>query len=241
MINFEVFSLFPDMFETIFKDGIISRAINKQLVNINLHDWRDKSTDNYKTVDDYQYGGGPGMVIKPEPLFESVESVITNKNIPIILLSPQGKKFDHNKAIELSDHGQIALICGRYGGFDERIRKYLATEELSIGDYVMSGGELGAMVVIDTVSRLIPGVLGNEDSYKLDSFYSDLIQYPQYTRPFSYRGWDVPEILLSGNHKEINDWRKKQSKIRTAKKRPDMIDLSKLSSDELKLLEQDDE
>ncbi len=241
MINFEVFSLFPDMFETIFKDGIISRAINKQLVNINLHDWRDKSTDNYKTVDDYQYGGGPGMVIKPEPLFESVESVITNKNIPIILLSPQGKKFDHNKAIELSDHGQIALICGRYGGFDERIRKYLATEELSIGDYVMSGGELGAMVVIDTVSRLIPGVLGNEDSYKLDSFYSDLIQYPQYTRPFSYRGWDVPEILLSGNHKQINDWRKKQSKIRTAKNRPDMIDLSKLSSDELKLLEQDDE
>ena len=241
MINFEVFSLFPDMFETIFKDGIISRAINKQLVNINLHDWRDKSTDNYKTVDDYQYGGGPGMVIKPEPLFESVESVITNKNIPIILLSPQGKKFDHNKAIELSDHGQIALICGRYGGFDERIRKYLATEELSIGDYVMSGGELGAMVVIDTVSRLIPGVLGNEDSYKLDSFYSDLIQYPQYTRPFSFRGWNVPEILLSGNHKEINDWRRKQSKIRTAKKRPDMIDLSKLSFDELKLLEQNEE
>ena len=241
MINFEVFSLFPDMFETIFKDGIISRAINNQLVNINLYDWRDKSTDNYKTVDDYQYGGGPGMVIKPEPLFESVESVITNKNVPIILLSPQGEKFDHNKAIELSHYDQIALICGRYGGFDERIRKYLATEELSIGDYVMSGGELGAMVVIDAVSRLIPGVLGNEDSYKLDSFYSDLIQYPQYTRPFSFRGWNVPEILLYGNHKEINDWRRKQSKIRTAKKRPDMIDLSKLSSDELKLLEQNEE
>tara|TARA_B100000945_G_scaffold321332_1_gene335269 strand:+ start:3581 stop:4306 length:726 start_codon:yes stop_codon:yes gene_type:complete len=241
MINFEIFSLFPDMFETIFKDGIISRAINNQLVNINLYDWRDKSTDNYKTVDDYQYGGGPGMVIKPEPLFESVESVITNKNVPIILLSPQGGKFDHNKAIELSHYDQIALICGRYGGFDERIRKYLATEELSIGDYVMSGGELGAMVVIDAVSRLIPGVLGNEDSYKLDSFYSDLIQYPQYTRPFSFRGWDVPEILLSGNHKKINDWRREQSKIRTAKKRPDMIDLSKLSSDELKLLEQNEE
>ena len=241
MITFEVFSLFPDMFETIFKDGIISRAINNQLVNINLYDWRDKSTDNYKTVDDYQYGGGPGMVIKPEPLFESVESVITNKNIPIILLSPQGKKFDHNKAIELSDHGQIALICGRYGGFDERSRKYLATEELSIGDYVMSGGELGAMVVIDTVSRLIPGVLGNEESYKLDSFYNDLIQYPQYTRPFSFRGWDVPQILLSGNHKEINDWRRKQSIIRTSKRRPDIIDVSELTSDELKLLEHNDE
>ena len=128
MINFEVFSLFPDMFETIFKDGIISRAINNQLVNINLYDWRDKSTDNYKTVDDYQYGGGPGMVIKPEPLFESVESVITNKNVPIILLSPQGEKFDHNKAIDLSHYDLIALICGRYGGFDERIRKYFATE-----------------------------------------------------------------------------------------------------------------
>tara|TARA_Y100001936_G_C15901547_1_gene573543 strand:+ start:102 stop:827 length:726 start_codon:yes stop_codon:yes gene_type:complete len=241
MINFEVFSLFPDMFETIFKDGIISRALNNQLVKINLHDWRDKSTDNYKTVDDYQYGGGPGMVLKPEPLFDSVESVITRKNVPVILLSPQGKKFDQKKARELSNCDQIALICGRYGGFDERIRKHLATEELSIGDYVMSGGELAAMVVIDTVSRLLPGVLGNEDSYKLDSFYSDLIQYPQYTRPFSYRGWDVPEILLSGNHKEINDWRRKQSIIRTAKKRPEMIDLSDLSFDELRLLEQNDE
>ena len=241
MINFEVFSLFPDMFETIFKDGIISRALNNQLVKINLHYWRDKSTDNYKTVDDYQYGGGPGMVLKPEPLFDSVESVITRKNVPVILLSPQGKKFDQKKARELSNCDQIALICGRYGGFDERIRKHLATEELSIGDYVMSGGELAAMVVIDTVSRLLPGVLGNEDSYKLDSFYSDLIQYPQYTRPFSYRGWDVPEILLSGNHKEINDWRRKQSIIRTAKKRPEMIDPSDLSFDELRLLEQNDE
>ena len=241
MIIFEVFSLFPDMFETIFKDGIISRALNNQLVKINLHDWRDKSTDNYKTVDDYQYGGGPGMVLKPEPLFDSVESVITRKNVPVILLSPQGKKFDQKKARELSNCDQIALICGRYGGFDERIRKHLATEELSIGDYVMSGGELAAMVVIDTVSRLLPGVLGNEDSYKLDSFYSDLIQYPQYTRPFSYRGWDVPEILLSGNHKEINDWRRKQSIIRTAKKRPEMIDPSDLSFDELRLLEQNDE
>ena len=196
MINFEVFSLFPDMFDTIFKDGIISSALDNQLVKINIHDWREKSTDNYKTVDDYQYGGGPGMVIKPEPLFESVESVISNDNVPIILLSPQGDKFDQKKAIELSNHKKIALICGRYGGFDERIRKFLATEELSIGDYVMSGGELGAMVVIDTVSRLIPGVLGNEESYKLDSFYNDLIQYPQYTRPFSFRGWDVPQILL---------------------------------------------
>ena len=241
MINFEVFSLFPDMFDTIFNDGIISRALDNQLVKINIHDWREKSTDKYKTVDDYQYGGGPGMVIKPEPLFESVESVISNDNVPIILLSPQGDKFDQKKAIELSNHKKIALICGRYGGFDERIRKFLVTEELSIGDYVMSGGELGAMVVIDTVSRLIPGVLGNEESYKLDSFYNDLIQYPQYTRPFSFRGWDVPQILLSGNHKEINDWRRKQSIIRTLRKRPDIIDVSELTSDELKLLEHNDE
>lgn len=241
MINFEVFSLFPNMFQTIFKDGILSRAIENQLVNINLHDWRDKANDNYKTVDDYQYGGGPGMIIKPEPLFDSVESIITTKNIPIILLSPQGDKFDQKKALELSNYSQIGLICGRYGGFDERVREHLATDELSIGDYVMSGGELAAMVVIDTVSRLLPGVLGNEDSYRLDSFYSDLIQYPQYTRPFSYRGWDVPSVLLSGNHKEINDWRRKQSIIRTLQKRPDMIDLSVLSSDELKLLEQSDE
>ena len=241
MINFEVFSLFPDMFDTIFNDGIISRALDNQLVKINIHDWREKSTDKYKTVDDYQYGGGPGMVIKPEPLFESVESVISNDNVPIILLSPQVDKFDQKKAIELSNHKKIALICGRYGGFDERIRKFLATEELSIGDYVMSGGELGAMVVIDTVSRLIPGVLGNEESYKLDSFYNDLIQYPQYTRPFSFRGWDVPQILLSGNHKEINDWRRKQSIIKTLRKRPDIIDVSELTSDELKLLEHNDE
>tara|TARA_Y100000814_G_scaffold196987_1_gene144853 strand:- start:11 stop:736 length:726 start_codon:yes stop_codon:yes gene_type:complete len=241
MINFEVFSLFPDMFDTIFNDGIISRALDNQLVKINIHDWREKSTDKYKTVDDYQYGGGPGMVIKPEPLFESVESVISNDNVPIILLSPQGDKFDQKKAIELSNHKKIALICGRYGGFDERIRKFLVTEELSIGDYVMSGGELGAMVVIDTVSRLIPGVLGNEESYKLDSFYNDLIQYPQYTRPFSFRGWDVPQILLSGNHKEINDWRRKQSIIKTLRKRPDIIDVSELTSDELKLLEHNDE
>ena len=224
MINFEVFSLFPDMFETIFKDGIISRAINKQLVNINLHDWRDKSTDNYKTVDDYQYGGGPGMVIKPEPLFESVESVITNKNIPIILLSPQGKKFDHNKAIELSDHGQIALICGRYGGFDERIRKYLATEELSIGDYILAGGELAAQVLVESIVRLLQGTLGHSESSEMESFNNDLLEYPQYTKPREWKGIEVPDVLLSGNHKEISEWRLKKSIFKTKNVRPDLYE-----------------
>jgi tRNA (guanine37-N1)-methyltransferase len=238
MVKFEVFTLFPDMFEASFKDGVISRAVQDEIISINLHNWRRYSTDNYKTVDDYQYGGGPGMILKPEPLFKSVESIITNKNVPIILLSPQGKKFDQKKAIQLSNYSQIALICGRYGGFDERIREHLSTEELSIGDYVISGGELGAMIVIDAVSRLLPGVLGNEDSFRLDSFYTDLLQYPQYTRPASFREWDVPPILLSGNHKEINDWRKKQSILRTIKKRPEMINISELSTEENKLLEQ---
>ena len=215
------------MFESPFSSGLISKASVKGLLKINCHDIRKYSTDRHKSVDDYPFGGGPGMVLKPEPIFSAVEDLQSSNEIGnnsrIIVMSPQGRMFDKNIARELTRYDELVLICGRYEGIDDRVIQNLADEELSIGNYILNGGELAAMVVIDSVSRLLPGVVGSEQSILEDSLAEDLLKYPQYTRPRSFRGFEVPEVLLSGNHKIIEKWRKDKSIEKTNNKRPDLI------------------
>ena len=217
------------MFESPFSTGIFKRAIERKLVSVNIHNIRDYTHDKHHTVDDYPYGGGAGMVLKPEPIFEAVESIKPESGeVPIILLTPQGRLFSQQIALELSKHGRLILICGRYEGVDERVRSYLVNDEISIGDYVLSGGELAAMVVIEAVVRLLPGVLGSEVSPLDDSHVAGLLEYPQYTRPAVYRGWSVPEVLLSGNHAQISKWRHEQAILRTLERRPELLDKANL-------------
>ena len=215
------------MFESPFSSGLISKASVKGLLKINCHDIRKYSTDRHKSVDDYPFGGGPGMVLKPEPIFSAVEDLQSSNEIGnnsrIIVMSPQGRMFDKNIARELTCYDELVLICGRYEGIDDRVIQNLADEELSIGNYILNGGELAAMVVIDAVSRLLPGVVGSEQSILEDSLSENLLKYPQYTRPRSFRGFEVPEVLLSGNHKIIEKWRKDKSIEKTNNKRPDLI------------------
>jgi len=227
-VNIDILTLFPQMFPGPFCDSILKRAIDHRLVSINIHNIRDYSHDKHQTVDDYAYGGGAGMVLKPEPVFEAVESIKSNikpeiGELPVILLTPQGRLFSQQIAQELLEYRHLILICGRYEGVDERVRQHLVTDEISIGDYVLSGGELAAMVVVDAVVRLLPGVLGSESSLAEESHVDGLLEYPQYTRPAIYRGWTVPEILLSGNHAEIAKWRREQSIRRTRERRPDLL------------------
>jgi len=226
-LDFHVLTIFPDMFESPFSSGLISKAADNRLLKINCHDIRKYSTDSHKTVDDYPFGGGPGMVMKPEPIFLAVEDLqASNKigdNSRIIVMSPQGRMFDKNIAKELTRYDELVLICGRYEGIDDRVVQNLADEELSIGNYILNGGELPAMVVIDAVSRLLPGVVGSEQSILEDSLSENLLKYPQYTRPRSFKGLDVPDVLLSGNHKIIEEWRKEKSIEKTNAKRPDLI------------------
>jgi len=226
-LNFHVLTIFPQMFDSPFSSGLISKAVAKGLVKIICHDIREYTTDPHKTVDDYPFGGGAGMLMKPEPIFSAVEDLhstnMIGKNSRIIVMSPQGRMFDNNIAKELTKYDELVLICGRYEGIDERVIQNLADEELSIGNYILNGGELASMVIIDSVSRLIRGVIGSEESILQDSFSDDLLKYPQYTRPRSFRGFDVPEVLLSGNHKIIEQWRKSKSIERTNQKRPDLI------------------
>ncbi len=224
-----VLTLFPEIFQTFISASILKRAIDKGLVQINLINFRDYSHDKHHTVDDSPYGGGAGMVLKPEPIFEAVEAIKQGLNteeaarLPVILLTPQGRTFNQAVAQELSTHSAMVLICGHYEGFDERIREHLVTDEISIGDYVLTGGEIPAMAVIDAVTRLAPGVLGCEESPLDESHAAGLLEYPQYTRPPEFRGWGVPEILLSGNHALIARWRREQSVKRTMERRPDML------------------
>jgi len=220
-----------------FSLGIFKRAIDQKLVSVSLHNIRDYTHDKHHTVDDYPYGGGAGMVLKPEPIFEAVESIKRGPATPIILLSPQGRLFCQQIAQELSRHSHLILICGHYEGVDERVREHLATDEISIGDYVLSGGESAAMVVIDAVVRLLPGVLGSAASLLDDSYVSGLLEYPQYTRPAVYRGWPVPEVLLSGNHAQIAKWRREQAILRTLKRRPELLEKAELIPEERKLME----
>ena len=224
-MRIDILTLFPEMFASPFDYSILKRAREKGIVEIVLSNIRDFAIDNYNRVDDKPYGGGPGMVMMPQPLFDCVEHIQRQAAGPgrIILLTPQGKKLDQQKAVQLSKEERLLLIAGRYEGFDERIRTGLDAEQISIGDYVLSGGELAAMVLVDAVVRLLPGVLGDEDSAGDDSFSNGLLEYPQYTRPEEFRGMKVPEVLLSGDHAKIAQWRKEQSIERTKRHRPDLL------------------
>jgi len=244
-MRIDVLTIFPQMFDVPFSFGIFKRAIDQNLVSINVHNIRDYTHDKHHTVDDYPHGGGPGMVLKPEPVFEAVAAVKAQlpdesgtAQLPIILLTPQGRLFNQQIAMELSKYRHLIMICGRYEGIDERVVEHLVTDEISIGDYVLTGGELPALVVIDTVIRLLPGVLGSEDSAQEDSHANGLLEYPQYTRPAVFRDWPVPEILLSGNHAQIARWRREQVLRRTVERRPDLIDTTKLGQEEKQLVEQ---
>ena len=230
------------MFKGPFDNSILKRATDHGLVNINIHNIREYTYDRHHTTDDYAYGGGAGMVMKPEPIFEAVEKVRslsrdeTGGKESTILLSPQGRLFNQTIAIELSKHSRLLLICGHYEGVDERIREHLVDDEISVGDYILTGGELAASVVVDAVVRLLPGVLGSGESLLYESHSEGLLEYPQYTRPETYRGWVVPEILLSGNHGEVAKWRRRQSILRTANRRPDLLKKAELTQEEKQLL-----
>jgi tRNA (guanine37-N1)-methyltransferase len=239
-MRIDVLTLFPEMFEGVFGASIIGKAREKGIVELNAVNFRDYANNKHNTVDDYPYGGGSGMVLKPEPLFAAVEDLVRpdEPRPRVILMCPQGEPFTQRKAEELAKEPRLVFICGHYEGYDERIREHLATDELSIGDYVLTGGELPAMVVIDAVVRLLPGVLGNETSALADSFQSGLLEYPQYTRPASFRGWDVPEVLLSGHHGRIAAWRREQSLLRTLRRRPDLLERAELTPEERRFIEE---
>ena len=239
-MNFHVFTLFPAMFQGPLSESIIKRAREKGLINVHLHDIRDYAEDKHRIVDDYAYGGGPGMVMKPEPVFKAVETQLakigdaqpTPSPIPVILLSPKGRLLSQKVAQDLSLHSDIVLICGHYEGVDQRIVDHLATDEISIGDYVLTGGELPAMVLVDCLARLAPSVLGSEESTTNESHTDGLLQYPQYTRPPDFRGWTVPEVLHSGHHARIESWRREQSLLETQRRRPDLFERAKNTSDQ---------
>lgn len=261
-MRIDIFTIFPGMFDGPFSESIIKRAVDTNKVDINIHNIREYSTDRHKTVDDYSYGGGPGMVMKPEPIFRAVESVAheyvppspdildeepgetvaletdANARPHIILLTPQGCIFHQRRAEELSDCPWLMLICGHYEGVDERVREHLINEEISIGDYVLTGGELPAMVLVDAVVRLIPGVV-EAGSIIEESHTLGLLEYPQYTRPADFRGYKVPDILLSGNHGEVDRWRRRQALLRTAHRRPDLLARANLSEADRKFLQEE--
>lgn len=239
MMRIDVLSLFPEMFEGVFHSSILKRAQEQGAVSLNVTDFREFSGNKHKKVDDYPYGGGAGMVLKPEPLFAAVESVTENSSKPrVVLMCPQGERFTQKKAEELAQEEHIVFICGHYEGYDERIREHLVTDEISLGDFVLTGGEIASMAIIDSVVRLLPEVLGNEQSAVEDSFSTGLLEHPQYTRPASFRGMDVPGVLLSGNHAEIEKWRQQQAFERTAKRRPELLEDAPLSPLQQQLYEQ---
>ena len=222
-MKIDVLTLFPGMFAGPLDESIVKRARDNGHLQLAIHNLRDYTHDRHKTVDDNPFGGGPGMLLKPEPIFEAVEA-LANEQTKVILLGPAGRKFDQAIARELAQLEHVLLICGSYEGFDERIREHLADDELSIGDYVLTNGALPAMVIVDTVTRLLPGVLGDDESSREESFSAGLLEYPHYTRPADFRGMKVPEILLSGNHAEIAKWRLEQAKVRTRERRPDLLE-----------------
>jgi tRNA (guanine37-N1)-methyltransferase len=232
-MRFDIFTLFPEMFAGVFDTSILKRARDARLVEIFLHDIRAFTTDKHHVTDDYAYAGGGGMVLKPEPIFAAVETVLgAPPRVPVILLTPQGRVFNQTIARELAQHSHIALICGHYEGVDERVREHLATDEISIGDYVLTGGEIPAMVIVDAVARLIPGVLGHPTAATNDSHASGLLEGPQYTRPAEFRGWKVPEILLSGHHAQVEKWRRREALRRTFERRPDLLARANLTDED---------
>jgi len=237
-MRFDVFTLLPETFAPYLQASILQKAAERGLVEFHLHNIRDYTHDKHHTTDDMPYGGGGGMVMKPEPVFEAVESVLgAPPTCPVILMTPQGRVFNQKIAQELTGHAQIALLCGRYEGIDERIREHLVTDEISIGDYVLTGGELPALILIDAIARLLPGVLGDPTGAEDDSHAMGLLEYPHFTRPPEFRGWKVPEVLLSGDHGKIAKWRREQALRRTQAKRPDMLAAAELTRDDKKMLE----
>ncbi len=238
-MRFDILTLFPQFFETPLSSAIFQRARDKGLACFNTYNIRDYTHDKHHVVDDYPFGGGAGMLLKPEPIFETLEDVLKDRQadeepIPVILTTPQGKQFSQQLAYQLAEHKRMVIICGHYEGVDDRVREHLVTHEISIGDYVLSGGELPALVIADAVTRLIPGVLGSDESAAGDSHSDGLLEYPQFTRPAEFRGWAVPEILLSGNHAKIAAWRREQSLLKTAERRPDLLSKASMTAKERK-------
>jgi tRNA (guanine37-N1)-methyltransferase len=264
-MRFDIFTLFPGIFESPLSESMLKRAIDSGLLEVQLHNIRDYAEGRHQVTDDYPYGGGGGMVMKPEPVFRAVETVLgipkdeggrlkdeanlpddlaqsairnPQSPIPIVLLTPQGRLFNQQAAFELAQYDRVALICGRYEGFDERIREHLATDEISIGDYVLTGGEVAALVVVDAVIRLKPGVLGDPTGALDDSHAGGLLEYPHYTRPPEFRGWEVPEVLLSGDHAKVDRWRRERALLRTWQRRPDLLERAELTEAERDWLQQ---
>jgi len=238
-MRFDILTLFPEMFSSPFQESILAKAIEKGLIEVRTINIRDFALDKHRIVDDAPYGGGQGMVMKVEPIARAIEQVKSeDPSVRTIYLTPEGKPLNQEMARQLSSRSHLLLLCGRYEGVDERVRELFVDEEISIGDYVLTGGELAAMVLIDAVSRLLPGVLGSDRSAEEDSFFGSLLEYPQYTRPASFRGYEVPEVLLSGNHQAISLRRRKEALRRTWMRRPDLLSKASLSEEDKKILEE---
>ena len=239
-MRIDVVTIFPGIFESPLRESLLGRAIEAGLLDVRVHDLRDYTMDRHKVVDDMPFGGGPGMVLKPEPVFAAVERIRSERGSPdaVLLTSPDGERFTHRIAERLSALDHIVVLCGRYEGVDERVRTGLATEALSIGDYVLSGGELPALVIVDGVARLVPGVVGDESSVARDTFARGLLDYPQYTRPAEFRGMGVPPVLLSGHHGEIERWRRREALARTLERRPDLLASAALDPEDAALLKE---
>jgi tRNA (guanine37-N1)-methyltransferase len=239
-MKFDIVTIFPRMVEAGLAEGVISRGVERGLLDIKVHDLREYTVDRHRSVDDVPYGGGPGMVMKPEPLARAVADIRARRGDPdtVVLLSPQGRRFTQGEAARMSALRHVALLCGRYEGMDERIRTLVATEELSIGDYVLSGGELPALVIVDAISRLVPGVVGDTRSVEEDSFSRGLLDYPHYTRPSEFSGAKVPEVLMSGHHEQVRRWRKKTAIQRTLERRPELLDTAAMDDEERALLDE---
>jgi tRNA (guanine37-N1)-methyltransferase len=233
-VKFDIITIFPRMFDGPTREGILGRAIGRGLVDLKVFDLRDFTDDRHRTVDDVPYGGGPGMVLKPAPLFRAIDHVRETRGEPgaVILTSPQGRPLRQADAVRLSRSGHVVVLCGRYEGVDERVHDHVATEEISIGDYVLTGGELPAMVMLDAIVRLLPGAVGDEQSVEWDSFTRGLLDYPHYTRPADFRGSKVPDVLLSGHHEQVRRWRKRQAVARTLARRPELLAAAKLDDEE---------
>jgi tRNA (guanine37-N1)-methyltransferase len=238
MLKLDIVSIFPGMVKASLAEGIVGRAIGRGVLDVAVHDLRDFTTDRHHVVDDVPFGGGPGMVMKPEPFFAVVEHIRRERGTPsaIVLTTPDGALFTHREAQRLSAAGHVVILCGRYEGVDDRVRRHLATEELSIGDYVLTGGELPALVVLDATARLVPGVVGDEESVARDSFARGILDFPQFTRPAVFRGFEVPAVLLSGHHGAIAAWRRREALARTLKRRPDLLETAALDSDDRAVL-----
>ena len=234
-MQIDILTIFPEMFSGVLGQSMLLKAAEKSAVHYNVVNFREFADNKHSTVDDYPYGGGAGMVLKPQPIFDAVETLkrkAKSKKPRVILLCPQGERYEQRKAEELAKEDHLIFICGHYEGYDERIREHVVTDEISIGDYVLTGGELGAMVVVDSVVRLLPEVLGNQESHMKDSFSTGLLEHPHYTRPADFRGLKVPDVLISGNHKLIEEWRNKESLRRTLVRRPDLFEKMQLTAEQ---------